>query len=89
MCGDAELVGDGTEPLRCSDLHIPCYNDGVCVESYHGFVCQCEPQYDGQRCQNTKVSISNNAYAWFPTIGKLSPRACMYLIKFLLFESSF
>uniref|UniRef100_A0A3B4GHX1 Neural-cadherin-like n=1 Tax=Pundamilia nyererei TaxID=303518 RepID=A0A3B4GHX1_9CICH len=44
----------------------PCYNGGVCVDTQHGYRCQCPAQFEGPECQQNKHSFHGNGYAWFP-----------------------
>ncbi|XP_019740005.1 neural-cadherin [Hippocampus comes] len=44
----------------------PCFNGGVCVDTQHGYRCQCPAQLEGPECQQNKHSFHGNGYAWFP-----------------------
>uniref|UniRef100_A0A3B3CPW6 Si:ch211-186j3.6 n=1 Tax=Oryzias melastigma TaxID=30732 RepID=A0A3B3CPW6_ORYME len=44
----------------------PCFNGGVCVDTQHGYRCQCQAQFEGPECQQNKHSFHGNGYAWFP-----------------------
>ncbi|XP_053709849.1 neural-cadherin [Synchiropus splendidus] len=44
----------------------PCLNGGVCVDTQHGYRCQCPAQFEGPECQQNKHSFHGNGYAWFP-----------------------
>uniref|UniRef100_A0A3B4A9P1 Uncharacterized protein n=1 Tax=Periophthalmus magnuspinnatus TaxID=409849 RepID=A0A3B4A9P1_9GOBI len=44
----------------------PCYNGGICVDTQHGYRCQCPAQFEGPECQQNKHSFHGNGYAWFP-----------------------
>uniref|UniRef100_A0A3Q2CVV9 Si:ch211-186j3.6 n=1 Tax=Cyprinodon variegatus TaxID=28743 RepID=A0A3Q2CVV9_CYPVA len=44
----------------------PCFNGGVCVDTQHGYRCQCPAQFEGPECQQNKHSFHGNGYAWFP-----------------------
>ncbi|XP_077475964.1 neural-cadherin [Stigmatopora argus] len=44
----------------------PCFNGGVCVDTQHGYRCQCPAQLEGPECQQNKHSFRGNGYAWFP-----------------------
>ncbi|XP_061877314.1 neural-cadherin isoform X1 [Entelurus aequoreus] len=44
----------------------PCFNGGVCVDTQHGYRCQCPAQFQGPECQQNKHSFHGNGYAWFP-----------------------
>uniref|UniRef100_A0A8C7X481 Si:ch211-186j3.6 n=1 Tax=Oryzias sinensis TaxID=183150 RepID=A0A8C7X481_9TELE len=44
----------------------PCFNGGVCVDTQHGYKCQCQAQFEGPECQQIKHSFHGNGYAWFP-----------------------
>ncbi|XP_029949454.1 neural-cadherin-like [Salarias fasciatus] len=44
----------------------PCFNGGVCVDTQHGYRCQCPAQFEGPECQQNKHSFQGNGYAWFP-----------------------
>ncbi|XP_037346182.2 neural-cadherin [Pungitius pungitius] len=46
----------------------PCFNGGVCVDTQHGYRCQCPAQFEGPECQQNKHSFHGNGYAWFPPI---------------------
>ncbi|XP_054626385.1 neural-cadherin isoform X2 [Dunckerocampus dactyliophorus] len=46
----------------------PCFNGGVCVDTQHGYRCQCPAQLEGPECQQNKHSFRGNGYAWFPPI---------------------
>ncbi|XP_061620755.1 neural-cadherin [Phyllopteryx taeniolatus] len=43
-----------------------CFNGGVCVDTQHGYRCQCPAQLEGPECQQNKRSFRGNGYAWFP-----------------------
>jgi len=66
-CAAREPEGGAEQPLECEQLS--CLNEGVCVESYHGWMCQCLDGFEGPRCQNTKISFVSGAWGWFDTIG--------------------
>ena len=68
VCAEREPEGGAVQPLTCEQM--TCLNGGACVQSYHGYTCQCAEGYDGPRCQNTKISFGNSGYGWFDTIGK-------------------
>nr|XP_057932731.1 neural-cadherin isoform X2 [Doryrhamphus excisus] len=44
----------------------PCFNGGVCVDTQHGYRCQCPAQLEGPECQQNKHSFRGDGYAWFP-----------------------
>ncbi|KAM4592527.1 neural-cadherin isoform 2-T2 [Odontesthes bonariensis] len=44
----------------------PCFNGGACVDTQHGYRCQCPAQFEGPECQQNKHSFHGNGYAWFP-----------------------
>uniref|UniRef100_A0A1A8SAM0 Uncharacterized protein n=1 Tax=Nothobranchius rachovii TaxID=451742 RepID=A0A1A8SAM0_9TELE len=44
----------------------PCFNGGMCVDTQHGYRCQCPAQFEGPECQQNKHSFHGNGYAWFP-----------------------
>uniref|UniRef100_A0A8D3D467 Si:ch211-186j3.6 n=1 Tax=Scophthalmus maximus TaxID=52904 RepID=A0A8D3D467_SCOMX len=44
----------------------PCFNGGVCVDTQHGYRCQCPAQFEGPECQQNRHSFHGNGYAWFP-----------------------
>ncbi|XP_054588647.2 neural-cadherin [Nothobranchius furzeri] len=44
----------------------PCFNGGICVDTQHGYRCQCPAQFEGPECQQNKHSFHGNGYAWFP-----------------------
>ncbi|XP_077376416.1 neural-cadherin isoform X1 [Festucalex cinctus] len=44
----------------------PCFNGGACVDTQHGYRCQCPAQLEGPECQQNKHSFHGNGYAWFP-----------------------
>ncbi|KAM7406563.1 hypothetical protein PAMP_000934 [Pampus punctatissimus] len=44
----------------------PCFNGGICVDTQHGYRCQCPAQFEGPECQQNKHSFHGNSYAWFP-----------------------
>ncbi|XP_037102848.1 neural-cadherin [Syngnathus acus] len=44
----------------------PCFNGGVCVDTQHGYRCQCPAQLEGPECQQNKRSFHGNGYAWLP-----------------------
>ncbi|TMS13503.1 Neural-cadherin, partial [Larimichthys crocea] len=46
----------------------PCFNGGICVDTQHGYRCQCPAQFEGPECQQNKHSFHGNGYAWFPPI---------------------
>uniref|UniRef100_G3PMI9 Si:ch211-186j3.6 n=1 Tax=Gasterosteus aculeatus aculeatus TaxID=481459 RepID=G3PMI9_GASAC len=46
----------------------PCFNGGVCVDTQHGYRCQCPSQFEGPECQQNKHSFHGNGYAWFPPV---------------------
>uniref|UniRef100_A0A3Q3XD46 Uncharacterized protein n=1 Tax=Mola mola TaxID=94237 RepID=A0A3Q3XD46_MOLML len=46
----------------------PCFNGGVCVDTQHGYRCQCPAQFEGPECQQNKHSFHGNGYAWFPPL---------------------
>uniref|UniRef100_A0A671U276 Si:ch211-186j3.6 n=1 Tax=Sparus aurata TaxID=8175 RepID=A0A671U276_SPAAU len=46
----------------------PCFNGGMCVDTQHGYRCQCPAQFEGPECQQNKHSFHGNGYAWFPPI---------------------
>ncbi|XP_068617100.1 neural-cadherin [Brachionichthys hirsutus] len=46
----------------------PCLNGGVCMDTQHGYRCQCPAQFEGPECQQNKHSFHGNGYAWFPPI---------------------
>lgn len=35
----------------------PCKNNGFCVDTYHGYTCQCEGNYVGKNCEHNKDAI--------------------------------
>ncbi|XP_068167737.1 neural-cadherin [Antennarius striatus] len=46
----------------------PCLNGGACVDTQHGYRCQCPAQFEGPECQQNKHSFHGSGYAWFPPI---------------------
>nr|XP_040024425.1 neural-cadherin-like isoform X3 [Gasterosteus aculeatus aculeatus] len=58
----------------CSSYGInPCLNGGTCVDTQGGYSflcyrCHCPPQLEGPECQQTRLSLLGNGYAWFPPI---------------------
>nr|XP_043886785.1 putative neural-cadherin 2 [Solea senegalensis] len=44
----------------------PCFNGSVCVDTQHGYRCQCPAQLEGPECQQNRRSFHGNGYAWFP-----------------------
>uniref|UniRef100_A0A8C5H0I1 Neural-cadherin-like n=1 Tax=Gouania willdenowi TaxID=441366 RepID=A0A8C5H0I1_GOUWI len=46
----------------------PCFNGGGCVDTQHGYRCQCPAQFQGPECQQNKHSFTGSGYAWFPPI---------------------
>ena len=35
----------------------PCRNGGMCVDQVNGYVCNCQPGYQGVHCQTSKLSF--------------------------------
>lgn len=46
-----------------------CYNGGNCTQNWNGFTCTCPEGYEGPRCQNTKISLDGQSWAWFESLG--------------------
>ncbi|XP_061758299.1 neural-cadherin-like [Nerophis ophidion] len=79
-CGTSSLVSVTVETVAvctcpgrelthqsCSSYPTsPCFNGGVCVDTQHGYRCQCPAQFQGPECQQNKHSFHGNGYAWFP-----------------------
>jgi len=42
----------GIPPGPCEVL-TPCENNGKCIETNDGFICNCEDGFDGDRCQHS------------------------------------
>lgn len=37
-----------------------CANNGTCIELMNGFACQCLPDFDGLRCQNSRMKSDDH-----------------------------
>lgn len=55
----SNYIGRNCEVLdECTILNSPCLNDGVCMNTENGMVCNCSAMYHGSRCQYEKEGKS-------------------------------
>ncbi|XP_077982689.1 neural-cadherin-like [Glandiceps talaboti] len=65
---EAACVCGAREAPRGLCESSPCYNGGTCVDTPHGYVCQCGDGFEGTDCQDLKRSFSGQGYAWYDSL---------------------
>lgn len=63
-----------TAPSSPCDTN-PCKNGGTCNANGQSYTCQCSTGYDGENCENGKLTFIVWSVLWFMGINVSSKRA--------------